>query len=153
MSIAVDGVWRGRRTWSPAEATAALPLVRRIAEDLATRYVAWREAVEAFEYATSGTTTAAPSADADRLSAAAQRLAAEIDELQQELTALDVGVARLEHTLVAFRSERDGVIVPLFWAPGLAAPTYDWPATVPAYGMSTSRPSRAPIVSGNRSRA
>ncbi|MDA1081142.1 MAG: DUF2203 family protein [Gemmatimonadetes bacterium] len=151
--MAVDGVWWGSRTWTPAEATAALPLVRRIADDLGESYTRWRAAVEAFEYATSGAKADAPSPDADRLMAEAQALAAQIDDLQGELTSLDIRVARLEHTLIAFRSEKDGVIVPLFWAPRSVAPSYDWPDSVPAYGMSTSWPSRAPIVSGNRSRA
>ena len=151
--MTVDGVWWGARAWTPAEATAALPLVRRIADDLVGTYGRWRKAVEAFEYAASGTTAAAPDAEAERLMGEAQRLAGEIDGLQNELTTLDVRVVRLEHTLLAFRSERNGAVAPLFWAPGSMAPTYDWPDSVPAYGMSTSWPSRAPIVAGNRSRA
>jgi len=148
-----DGVWHGNRVWTPAQATAALPLVGRVVADLNATYVRWREAVEAFEYATSGTTVEAPNPDADRLMAEAERCAAEIDDLQGELTALDIRVARLEHGLVAFRSKRDGEIVSLFWAPGSVAPSYDWPDSVPAYGTSTSWPSRAPLVAGKRSRA
>ena len=151
--MTTDGVWRGNRMWTPAQATAALPLVRRVVADLGESYQRWREAVEAFEYATSGTTVAAPNPDADRLMAEAQRCAEEIDDLQSELASLDIRVARLEHELVAFRSERDGEIVSLFWAPGSVAPSYDWPDSVPAYGMSTSWPSRAPLVAGKRSRA
>lgn len=151
--MTVDGVWRGNRVWTPAQATAALPLVRRVVADLGDAYLRWREAVEAFEYATSGTTVDAPSPDADRLMAEAQGCAAEIDGLQGELTSLDVRVARIEYGLIAFRSEREGEIVSLFWAPGSVAPNYDWPDSVPAYGMSTSWPSRAPFVAGNDSRA
>lgn len=145
--------WTGDRVWTPGQATASLPLVRRVVDDLAGGYVRWREAVEAFEYATSGTTVGAPSADADRLMAEAQRLAGEIDDLRRELTSLDIRVVRLEHSLIAFRSDRGGAIVPLYWAPGSVAPSYDWPDSVPAYGTSTSWPSRAPLVAGKRSRA
>jgi hypothetical protein len=143
----------GQRTWTPHEAAAALPLVRRIVDDLVNGYRRWREAVEAFEYATSGTRADAPSGEADRLMIDAQRFAAEIDGLRNELARLDIRVTRVDHGLVAFRSERDGLVVPLLWAPAMPAPSYDWPAGVPAYGTSISWPSRAQLVAGKRSRA
>jgi hypothetical protein len=145
--------WRGTRTWTPADATAALPLVRRIVDDLVVGYRRWHDTVDAFEYATSGTRADAPNADADRLMAEAQALAAEIDQFRAELARLDIRVTRVDHGLIAFRGERGGEVVPLLWAPGMPAPSYDWPESVPAYGTSISWPSRAQLVAGKRSRA
>lgn len=148
--------WRGARTWTPADATAALPLVRRIVDDLVGGYRRWRETVDAFEYATSGTRADEPSessAEADRLMAKAQALAADIDMFRGELARLDIRVTRVDHGLIAFRGERDGEVVPLMWAPGMAEPSYGWPDSVPAYGTSISWPSRAQLVAGKRSRA
>jgi hypothetical protein len=145
--------WRGTRTWTPADATASLPLVRRIVDDLVVGYRRWRDLVDAFEYATSGTRADEPSAEADRLMAEAQKLAADIDLFRSELARLDIRVTRVEQGLIAFRSERDGAVVPLLWAPGMPAPSYDWPDSIPAYGTSISWPSRAQLVAGKRSRA
>ena len=148
--------WDGRRTWTPHEATAALPLVRRIVDDLVLGYRRWCEAVEAFEYSTSGTRADEPSAEADELMNVAQKLAAEIDAFQGELARLDVRVMRVNQGLVAFRSARADQpddIVPLLWAPGAPAPSYDWPEPAVAYGTSISWPSRAQLVAGKRSRA
>lgn len=145
--------WYGTRRWTPAEATASLPLVRRIADDLRTTYARWRQAVDAFEYATSGARAAAPNAEADRLMADAQALAGEVEALQGELAALDIRVAQVEHGMLAFRSERSGEIVPLYWWPGGVGPSYDWPDGVPLNGTSSSWPSRAQDVAEKRSRA
>lgn len=145
--------WDGTRVWTPEAAAGALPLVRRIVDDLVVGYRKWREAVEAFEYATSGSRADAPSSEADELMKVAQRLAADIDEFQTELARLDVRVMRVDQGVVAFRSERDGDIVPLFWSPAAAAMTYDGPDADSAYGTSISWPSRAQVVAGKRSRA
>lgn len=144
--------WHGARTWTPAEATAALPLVRRIADDLARSYRGWRAAVDGFELA-SGLAPVA-NADAERLMADAQQHAAVIDGLREELARLDIRVIRVEDGLLAFRSEREaGTIVPLYWAPGSPAPTYDGTGAEVANGTSTSWPSRAHDEAGKRSRA
>ena len=151
-----DTPWTGTRSWTFDEAAAALPLVRRVVDDLMDGYRRWREAVEAFEYASSGTRADEPSGVADHLMAAAQRLAAEIDGFQAELATLDIRVMRVDRGLVAFRGGREGKpgdIVPLFWSPAMPAPSYEWPDSVPAYGTSISWPSRAQLVEGNRSRA
>lgn len=143
--------WRGTRTWTPAEATAALPLVQRIVDDLMVHYRAWRDAIEAFEYANAGTTERA--AEAEQFMRVAQRLAGDIDAFRAELAALDVRVMRADNGLVAFRAERDGEVVPLYWAPVMPAPDYAWPAAVPAYGTSISWPSRTQVLAAKRSRA
>ena len=143
--------WRGARAWTPDEAVAALPLVRRIVDDLMVHYGAWRQAIEAFEYANAGTT--AVDGEAEQYMRVAQGLAGDIDGFRAELTALDVRVMRADSGLVAFRSMRGGAVVPLYWAPIMAAPDYAWPAAVPAYGTSISWPSRTQVVAGKRSRA
>jgi hypothetical protein len=143
--------WRGARTWTPAEAVAALPLVRRIVDDLMIHYGAWRDAIEAFEYANAG--TAERAAEAEQYMRVAQRLAGDIDAFRAELAALDVRVVRADSGLVAFRAEREGEVVPLYWAPVMPAPDYAWPAAVPAYGTSISWPSRTQVLAAKRSRA
>jgi hypothetical protein len=136
-SVEPGAEWRGARAWTPDEATAALPLVRRN--------------VEAIEYANAGTTDV--NGEAEQYMRVAQGLAGDIDGFRAELTALDVRVMRADSGLVAFRSMRGGAVVPLYWAPIMAAPDYAWPAAVPAYGTSISWPSRTQVVAGKRSRA
>lgn len=147
----------GGRRWTPAEATATLPLVRRIVDDLVTTYRAWRKAVEGFEYATAGAAvgaanTAANTA-AEQLMADAQSLAGEIDSLRGELARLEVVVVRVEHGVVGYRSRLRDSAAMLYWLPGAETPSYDWPIGVPEKGTSTSWPSRAQVVAGKRSRA
>jgi Uncharacterized conserved protein (DUF2203) len=145
--------WPGSRTWTPEEAAAALPLVRRIVDDLVQCYRSWRDAVDRFEYASAGTAGRSDDEAARRM-AEVQARAAEIDGFGEELGRLEIRVVRVEDGLIAFRSERElGTIAPLFWAPGLLAPGYDWPDTDVANGTSTSWPSRAHDVAGKRSRA
>lgn len=151
--VNTESGWDGTRAWTPEAAAGALPLVRRIVDDLVLGYRQWRQAVEAFEYATSGSRADAPSSEADELMKVAQRLAADIDGFQSELARLDIRVMRVDQGLVAFRSERDGDVVPLFWSPGATAPTYDGPDATAEYGTSISWPSRAQVVAGKRSRA
>lgn len=145
--------WPGNRTWTPDEAAGALPLVRRIAADLAVTYADWRDAVSAYEYAAVAASASAPSPDADRLMDVAQTHAAEIDALRAELARLDIRVARLEPVVLAFRSRRRAGIEPVFWTPGPARPSYDWPVGVPTNGTAISWPSRAQDVAGKTSRA
>ena len=150
-SVEPGAEWRGARAWTPDEATAALPLVRRIVDDLMLHYGAWRQAIEAFEHANAGTSDA--HAEAEPYMRVAQGLAGDIDGFRAELSALDVRVMRADSGLVAFRSMRGGDVVPLYWAPVMPAPDYAWPAAVPAYGTSISWPSRTQVVAGKRSRA
>lgn len=144
-----DTAWQGTRRWTPAEATASLPLVRRISDDLRDTYRRWRQAVEAFEYASAGS----PTPEAERLMADAQKLAADVEGLQRELARLDIRVAQIEHGVLAFRGERAGETVSLYWWPGAVAPSYDWPDSVPSNATLTSWPSRAQDVAEKRSRA
>jgi hypothetical protein len=148
-----EGSWHGTRSWTPSDATASLPLVRRISDDLRAAYRRWRQAVEAFEYATAGSSVTSPSREAERLMADAQGLATEVESLQHELARLDIRVAQLEHGVLAFRSVRAGEIASLYWWPGAVAPSYDWPDDVPSNATVTSWPSRAHEVEEKRSRA
>lgn len=135
--------WWGKRSWTPAEAVAALPLVRRIVDDLMATYARWRGTVDAFEVATGSAAATAPNADADRLMSVAQDLAGQIDGFRHELAVLDVRVLAVERGLVAFRSTRAGEVVPLYWSPNAPAPSYDAPDPVDWNGTSISIPSRA----------
>lgn len=143
----------GGRRWTPTEATATLPLVRRIVDDLVGSYRAWRKAVDAFEYASAGAPVGAASPAAEQLMTDAQSLAGEIDSLRGELARLEIVVVRVEHGVVGFRSRLRDSAAMLYWLPGADSPSYDWPVGVPEKGTSTSWPSRAQVVAGKRSRA
>ncbi|MEA3245683.1 MAG: DUF2203 family protein [Gemmatimonadota bacterium] len=145
--------WPGTRIWTPDEAAGALALVRRIAADLAVTYADWRDAIAAYEYAAAAASAATPSPDADRLMGEAQRHAGEIDALRSELARLDIRVVRLEPIVLAFRSRRSRGIEPVYWTPGPARPSYDWPEGVPTNGTAISWPSRAHDTAGKTSRA
>ena len=93
-SVEPGAEWRGARAWTPDEATAALPLVRRIVDDLMLHYGAWRQAIEAFEHANAGTSDA--HAEAEPYMRVAQGLAGDIDGFRAELSALDVRVMRAD---------------------------------------------------------
>jgi hypothetical protein len=149
----MTAAWPGQREWTAAEATAALPLVQRIAADLLDAYRRWREAVEAFELTTVGTPSESARSEAARRTADAQRIAVEVEAFRRELATLDVRVMRVEVALLGFRSRRDGEIAPLYWMPGGGPPGYDWPEAAGTKGTSTSWPSLAHDVAAKTSRA
>jgi hypothetical protein len=101
-------------------ANRALPLVRRIVDDLVMRYRDWQDAVSRFEYATTKSTASAPDPEADALQAAAELLAAEVDAHVAELAALGVQVRAFDTGLVDFPGELDGRPVYFSWMPGQA---------------------------------
>jgi hypothetical protein len=103
--------------WTAERANRALPLVRRIADDLVRTYELWRKLVAEFEVVSIGVTSAA-TAEAERLQREAQRAATDIEGFVQELTALGVECKSLESGLFDFPSERDGRIVYLCWLHG-----------------------------------
>lgn len=103
--------------WTVERANRALPLVRRIADDLVRTYDQWRALVAKFEVVSIGVTPAA-TAEAERLQREVQRAATDIEDFVQELTELGVECKSLESGLFDFPSERDGRIVYLCWLYG-----------------------------------
>ena len=106
------------RSFSVTQANRALPLVKRIAEDIVVQYRRWQEKVREFEMVTSQSTADAPDSRAERLQREVQELAAEIDGYIGELTDLGVEFKDYERGLVDFPGERDGRPVYLCWQLG-----------------------------------
>jgi hypothetical protein len=102
-------------------ANRALPLVRRIVDDLVARYAEWQGAVSRFEYATTRSTAEAPDPDAERLQRQTEALAAEIDEFTRELDDLGVECRSFDSGLVDFPGELDGRPVYFCWMRGESA--------------------------------
>jgi hypothetical protein len=147
---------RRRKPYSEALANSALPLVRRIVDDLVSRYRDWQDAVSRFEYATTKSTAEAPDPEADALQAEAERMAEEIDACVGELDELGVECRAFDIGLVIFPGERGGEPARFVWRRGDAAVSewLDYDAgSASAKGMSSSMPSRAQPVTGNSSRA
>jgi hypothetical protein len=140
--------------YSEELANRALPLVRRIVDDLVKHYIDWQDAVSRFEYATTKSTATAPDPEAERLQADAERMALEIDSCVNELAELGVQVRAFDIGLVIFPGERDGAPARFVWRRGDAAVSewrdYD-AASASANGTSSSMPSRAQPVAGKSS--
>jgi hypothetical protein len=102
-------------------ANRALPLVRRIVDDLVKHFRGWQDAVSRFEYATTRSTADAPDPEAEGFQAEAERMAAEIDACVQELEELDVECRAFDAGVVVFPGERDGRPVRFWWRRGEAA--------------------------------
>jgi hypothetical protein len=142
--------------YSEELANRALPLVRRIVDDLVKRYREWQDAVSRFEYATAKSMADAPDPEADGLQAEAERMAAEIDACVNELAELGVECRAFDIGLVIFPGERDGRPSRFVWRRGDVAVSewrdYD-AGSASANGTSSSMPSRAQPVAGNTSLA
>ena len=107
--------------YSEELANRALPLVRRIVDDLVVRFRAWQDAVSRFEYATIKSTASAPDTEADALQAEAGRIAEEIDICVRELDELGVQCRAFDTGFVIFPGERNGTRVRFVWRRGDAA--------------------------------
>ncbi|MFI5309651.1 MAG: DUF2203 domain-containing protein [Gemmatimonadales bacterium] len=99
-------------------ANRALPLVRRIVDDLVACFADWQDAVVRFEYATSKARADAPDPEADRLQHEAQEMAEEVAALVAELEELGVECRSLETGLVDFPGELEGRPVYFCWMKG-----------------------------------
>ncbi len=144
------------KRYTEALANSALPLVRRIVDDLVRRFRAWQDAVSRFEYATIKSTAGAPDPEAEALQAEAERLAAEIELCVRELDDLGVECRAFDTGVVIFPGVRDGARVRFVWRSGDAA-VREWrdyeAETASAKGTSISMPSRAQADAEKISRA
>lgn len=107
--------------WTVERANRALPLVRRIADDLVARHAEWRALVERFEVAATRSTADQADPEAERLAREVQRAAADIEGFVRELAALGVECKSIEHGLLDFPAELDGRPVYLCWLRGEGA--------------------------------
>ena len=143
--------------YTEALANRAIPLVRRIVDDLVRRFAAWQDAVSRFEYATIKSTASVPDPEADAFQCEAARMAEEIEACVRELDELGVECRTFDTGLVIFPGKRNDTRVRFVWRRGDAAVSewrdYDDAGSASAKGTSTSMPSRAQPVAGNTSLA
>lgn len=99
--------------WTPERANKALPLVRRITDDLVLGHRRWQELVERFELASLRSTANAADPEAEQLQREVQRAAADVQACLAELAELGVECKSLEQGLIDFPGERDGE--PVYW--------------------------------------
>jgi hypothetical protein len=107
-----------RRFFSVDDANRMLPLVRRIAEDIAADYEAWQRTLRAAEALAAGALSPDDTKRLRAMHAEAQRLASDLDHCQAELAALGVESKGHLDGLVDFPHRRDGVEVRLCWRLG-----------------------------------
>jgi hypothetical protein len=107
------------KTFTIEQANRALPLVRRIVQDIVDEYARWQELVKTLDVAAAGP---APDPVAiDRLQRDIQTAARAIDGYVRELTDLGVEMKGFDVGLVDFPGEMDGHAVCLCWRLGEAA--------------------------------
>lgn len=104
--------------WTLEKANKALPLVRRIVEDLVMHHRNWQELVERFELASLRSTAEQQDAEAAALAAQVQAEAREIQGFLAELESLGVECKGIDQGLVDFPGERDGEAVYWCWMRG-----------------------------------
>jgi hypothetical protein len=110
--------------WTIERANRALPLVKRIADDLVRQHAKWQELVDQFELAATRSTAMQPDPEAERLAREVLRAAKEIQGFVGELTALGVECKSIETGLMDFPGERDGRLVYFCWKHGESAVTH-----------------------------
>lgn len=106
--------------WTAERANKALPLVRRIVDDLVQAYRRWQELVEGFELAALRSRAEQPDPEAERLQREVQQAAREIQGFETELHALGVECKSYELGLIDFPGERDGEPIYYCWQRGEA---------------------------------
>ena len=113
--------------YTPELANRALPLVRRIVEDIVRDHTAWLARVQEYEAAAAAATAGSDdvaTARADALQRDVQRLASQVAACVAELTALGVEAKALDIGLVDFPGEIDGAPACLCWK--LGEPAVAW---------------------------
>ena len=110
------------RFFSVEQANNALPLVRRIVEDLVADHSAWRDAVSAFEWHAGESKAVSPERDA--LSQRVSDLAERIEGYSGELAAIGCVCKDFSLGLIDFFGRHEGRDVFLCWKLGGAAVEY-----------------------------
>lgn len=104
--------------WTPERATSALPLLRRIAEDLVRTHAEWRDLMGRFELASATASATKPDPELEQLQRDVMQRAHDIEGFMQELNELGVLCKSMEAGLFDFPAERDGRPVYLCWQLG-----------------------------------
>lgn len=99
--------------WTPERANKALPLVKRITEDLVMSYRRWTELVERYELASLRSAATRVDPEAEVLARDVQQAAREVQEFLGELNELGVECKGMDQGLIDFPGERDGE--PVYW--------------------------------------
>lgn len=105
-------------------ANRALPLVRRIVDDIVKGYATWQEHVRALEVIAGDLQSASRADERIALEKEAARLAAEVQGFLDELTQLGVEFKGFDVGLVDFPCEMGGRTVYLCWRLGESAVSY-----------------------------
>lgn len=104
--------------YTPEQATATLPLVRRIVEDLVASYGEWQRGVDEFEVAALRSRADHPDPLAESAQARTQELASQIDGYVRELAELGVECSGFADGSVIFPTEISGERAVLSWRLG-----------------------------------
>jgi hypothetical protein len=107
--------------WTAERANRALPLVRRIADDLVHRYADWQALVGEFEVAATLQRPGRDDPESARLEQEVLRAARDIEGFLAELTELGVECKSPETGLLDFPGEMDGRPVYFCWMRGEAS--------------------------------
>ena len=105
-------------TYTVEQANRALPLVRRIVDDIVAQYRRWQDRVRELESLNAARTAADDVPRAAELESEIQSLAAEIEGFRRELRDLGLEVKDYERGLVDFPGVVDGREVFLCWRIG-----------------------------------
>ena len=108
--------------YTVTRANSALPLVRRIVDDLVECFHRWEDAVRQVELTSHDNVL--ENAEAERAQAETQRLAVEIEHGVRELAELGIEVRALDVGLVDFPGTLDGGEVYFCWMLGEGAVTH-----------------------------
>jgi hypothetical protein len=106
------------RLFTVEQANRALPLVRRIVQDIVQSHAEWTRVLREFEVATAESRADRPSPRAEVLQRDAQHLARDIQGFIAELGDLGVELKGFDQGLADFPSEMDGRLVYLCWKLG-----------------------------------
>jgi hypothetical protein len=104
------------KTFTIDQANRALPLVRKIVQDIVDEYARWQELVKALDV--SAAAAARDAVELDRLQRDIQSAAAAIDRYVGELNELGVEMKGMDVGLVDFPGELEGRPVCLCWRLG-----------------------------------
>jgi hypothetical protein len=104
--------------WTAEKANRALPLVRRIADDLVHRFADWQTLVGEFELASTRRGAERDDPEAARLEQEVLRAAKDIEGFLRELAELGVECKSPETGLLDFPGELDGEPVYFCWMRG-----------------------------------
>jgi hypothetical protein len=110
------------KTFTIEQANRALPLVRRIVQDIVQEYARWQELVKALDVLAAASTRG--TSEAARLQQQIQESARTIDDYVRELTNLGIEMKGLDVGLVDFPGEIGGRRVYLCWRLGEPAVTH-----------------------------